>query len=164
METLIHPMNVVRWIHIISGIAWFGEVVTINVVLVPALMSLKTEARGGFLRQVFPRVFRLASVLSATAVISGAVLNYMMTGWKDPSIFIQSRWGISILIGGALGLLLTLFHFFAENHLEPTANTADSIPEAEVEHIIHAVNIVPKVGMFIILIVILLMMFAARGI
>lgn len=156
-------VNLVRWIHIISGVAWLGEVITIIFVLVPALTRLKKESRGAFLREVFPRVFRLASVLSATAVISGAILNYLMTGWKDFAVFFNSRWGISILIGGAMGLLLTLFHFFVEERLEPTAATADDIPEADMAKMISTLNIIPRVGMVIIIAVILLMMFAARG-
>lgn len=157
-------LNLVRWIHIISGVAWLGEVITVNFVLFPALMNLKKEARGEFLRQVFPRVFRLASVLAATAVISGAIMNYMMTGWKDVSVLLETRWGLSILIGGTLGLLLTLFHFFVETRLEPTAITADKLSETDVEKIIVVLKIVPRVGMMIIVTVIILMMVATRGI
>lgn len=58
----MHLLNVVRWIHIISGVAWLGEVATVNFVLLPALLNTRKEDRGIFIRQVFPRVFRLASV------------------------------------------------------------------------------------------------------
>lgn len=157
-------LSVVRWIHIISGIAWLGEVITINVVLVPALTHLKKEARGAFLHQVFPRIFNLASALSGTAVVSGAILNYLMTGWKDLNIFFETRWGISILIGGSLGLLLTLFHFFVESRLEPVAHTAEKISDEEMEKMISALKIIPKIGMMVVVAIILLMMIAARGI
>lgn len=156
--------SVVRWVHVISGVAWLGEVITINVVLVPALVGLKKDVRGAFIRQVFPRVFRLASVLSATAVISGAALSYLMTGWNDLETLFGSRWGLSILMGGSLGLFLTLFHFFIENRLEPAAGTADTMSDADVEKIISVLNIVPKIGLLILVLVVLLMMFAARGI
>ncbi|MCC7361343.1 MAG: hypothetical protein IT317_17790 [Anaerolineales bacterium] len=156
-------VNVVRWVHVVAGISWLGEVLTINLVLVPALVSLNKEARRAFIHQVFPRVFRLASILSATAVISGLVLNYLMTGWTDLGALLRSRWGISILVGGSLGLLLTLFHFFVETRLEPTAHTADNISDSEVEKIVSVLNLVPKIGMLIIVVVVLLMMYAARG-
>lgn len=156
-------LNVVRWIHIISGVAWLGEVITVNFVILPTLMSLEKDARGAFLRQVFPRVFKLASVLAASTILSGAIMNYLMTGWKDLGSFLQTRWGISLLIGGALGLLLALFHFFVEHRLEPTAITADDLSETDLERTISFLNIVPKVGMVIMITVILLMMFAARG-
>lgn len=156
-------LNVVRWVHIVSGVAWLGEVLTVNLVLIPALMNLNKDARGAFIREVFPRVFRLASVLSATAIISGAVMNYLMTGWNDPGALLGSRWGISILIGGSLGLLLTLFHFFVETRLEGVAGTADDLSETEVEKIVSVLTMVPRVGLLIVALVVLLMMYAARG-
>lgn len=50
-----------RLAHVIAGVRWLREVVTINFVLVPALLSAKTEERQMLLSTVFPRVFRLAT-------------------------------------------------------------------------------------------------------
>ncbi len=56
----------VRWIHVLAASAWFGEVVAINFILIPTLSSYQGEGRKSFLSNVFPRVFRMASILSAT--------------------------------------------------------------------------------------------------
>ncbi|MCC6298021.1 MAG: hypothetical protein IT314_01895 [Anaerolineales bacterium] len=157
-------LSIVRWVHIISGVAWLGEVVTVNFVLLPALFSLERGARGAFIRQVFPRIFRLASVLSLTAILSGAAMNYLMTGWKNLGALLGTRWGIAILIGGSLGLLLTLFHFFAEERLEPVAVSALENPEIETDKFLSALKIIPRAGVLVILTVVLLMMYAARGV
>jgi uncharacterized membrane protein len=154
-------LNIVRWVHIISGVAWLGEVVTINFVLLPALLKMEKDNRGPFIRQIFPRVFRLASVLSVSAILSGALMSYLITGWKDLGPLLGSRWGIGILAGGSLGLALTLFHFLAESRLEPVAIKAD---QADIEKIISILKVVPRVGLGVIALVVVLMMYAARGV
>ncbi|MCC7129077.1 MAG: hypothetical protein B6D39_05285 [Anaerolineae bacterium UTCFX2] len=160
----MHLIIVVRWIHIISGVSWLGEVITVNFVLIPIALKLAKPERIVFLQNVFPRVFRLASILSATAIASGAVLSYLLTGWRDLGALLNSRWGISILAGGLLGLLLTLFHFFVENRLEPVAIHADTMSDAELDRMIALLKVVPRIGLGIVLLVIFLMMIAARGI
>lgn len=153
-------LNIVRWIHIISGVAWLGEVLAINFVLIPALLNMEKSERGAFVRQIFPRVFRLASVLSVLALLSGVAMSYLITGWKNLGPLIGTRWGTGILIGALLALALTLFHFLAESRLEPVAAKAD---EADVEKIISVLKVVPRVGLVVILVIVLLMMYAARG-
>jgi uncharacterized membrane protein len=156
-------VNVIRWIHVISGVAWLGEVITINFVLVPALIKMGKETRAMFIRQIFPRVFQLASVLSLTAIITGATMSYLTTGWKNLDEWIGTRWGIGIFVGGLLALLLTLFHFFVESRLEPIAITADARSEVDVNKIITVLRIVPRIGLVILILIVLLMMYAARG-
>lgn len=156
-------VNVVRWIHIISGIAWVGEVITLNFVIVPALIKMRSDSRGTFIRQIFPRVFHLATVLALTAVISGATMSYLLTGWKNLDELIGTRWGMGIAIGGGLALLLTLFHLFIEERLEPVAMTADVDSEVDIDRTILMLKIIPRVGLAILLLIVLLMMYAARG-
>ena len=106
-----------RWLHILAAAAWFGEVVTINFVLVPAVGRLPREQAPKVLFQIFPRIFKLASWLSATAVLSGIVLaskRYMAAPevlWTTPS-------GLLFSLGATLGLLLTGFHFILEPRLD----------------------------------------------
>ncbi len=155
-----------RWIHILSGLAWLGEVATINFVLVPAVLNMSKEERPKFVHNVFPRIFHLASYLSGTAIVSGAVVNYLMTGWKWENLIalLHTRWGISILIGGTLGLSLALFHFFIESKLEPVSIDAESITEEEMEKHLIVLKIIPRIGMGILLVIVLSMMIAARGV
>jgi uncharacterized membrane protein len=155
--------NIVRWVHIISGVAWLGEVITINFVLFPALIKISRESRGKFIRQIFPRIFQLASILSLTAIVSGTAMSYLITGWRDLSELLNTRWGLGIIIGGSLAFLLTLFHFFVESRLEPLATTADEGSEIDIEKIIAVLRIVPRIGMIILVLIVLLMMYAARG-
>jgi uncharacterized membrane protein len=159
------PIVFFRWLHILSGAAWLGEVVTINVVLLPSLRSIEPSERPRFIRTTFPRLFRLASVLSLLSISSGFVMSYLVSGWKDPSIFIDTRWGLSILIGGSLGVALTTFHFFVESKLEPIASALnEDSDEEELERVIRFLRTVPRAGLLVMIIIFTLMMIAARGV
>jgi uncharacterized membrane protein len=155
--------HVIRWIHVMAASAWWGEVVVINFILIPSLVSREGEARYEFLNEVFPRVFRMASILSATTVVSGGVLLYRLIG-LDLSLLTQSRWGWCLLVGGTLGLLLTLFHFFIEDHLAHKVGVGcRSTDTALLDGAVSKLKVVPRAGLVVITSIYGLMMFAVRG-
>jgi len=161
MEDWLIP---IRWIHVVSASAWFGEVVVINLILIPALSAQDAGGRRDFLAGVFPRVFRLASFLSATTVISGALLVYLLTA-GDLGMLTAGRWGVSILVGGTMGLALTLFHFFMEDKLARRIGIGCPDTTDAVLNDVHAkLKVVPRVGLMVIGTIFFLMMFAVRGV
>ncbi len=154
---------VLRWLHVATGAAWLGEVVAVNFVLVPALVRASRDHQRWMLAHVFPRVFNLASWLAASAVIFGALLNLHMTDWRfDWDRLTSTRWGWSILAGGALGLVLTLFHFVIEGRLEPVV-TDDETEDATIDAVVHHLRRVPRYGLGVLVIVFGSMMYAAKG-
>lgn len=145
----------------VGGAAWLGEVIVVGFVLVPLLARLDHERQNWFLATVFPRIFRLASVLIVTTLLAGAALNLAMSGWAiDWERLTGTRWGRSILIGGLLGLTLGLFHFVAESRLEPMVRAAGR--GVGVETIVRRLQIIPRIGLFILLAVFAFMV-GARG-
>ncbi|MBE2184033.1 MAG: hypothetical protein IAE89_11450 [Anaerolineae bacterium] len=159
--------NIFRWIHILAGAAWLGEVVVVNFILVPALSRIEPGKRGWFLSLIFPRIFRLASILSLTTILAGAALNLSLNNWRFDVAVIRltsTPWGWSILIGGLLGLGVTLFHFFAEHRLEPHVLTAhEETNEEAFAHILRHLRIIPLAGLGVLVLTFLLMMYAASG-
>ena len=152
-----------RWLHILAAAAWFGEVVTINFVLVPAVGRLPRDQAPKVLFQIFPRIFKLASWLSATAVLSGTVLaskRYMASPdvlWTTPS-------GLLFSLGATLGLLLTGFHFILEPRLDGMICTAAEEEDAELsDRVMRLLKIVPRVGLGVITGIVWMMMVGARG-
>lgn len=85
--------------------------VVINFILIPALSKYEGEMRKQFLISIFPKIFNLASILSATVVCTGIAMVYHITDGQLSRLF-GGRWGLSILTGRSLGIILTLFHFF----------------------------------------------------
>ena len=159
--------NLLRGIHVLAGTAWLGEVLVVNVVLVPVLTRLEPEKRGWFLSAIFPRIFRLASILSLTTVLAGALFNLSLSDWQvhvAASRLIASRWGWCIMLGGVLGFGLTLFHFVAERRLEPHVVAADDDPDgAAWARTLRHLTIIPRAGFGILVLIVVLMMVAARG-
>ena len=155
---------IVRWIHILSAAAWFGEVVTIVFVLLPIILRTQIEEQVRLLKRIFPRLFRAASFLSFSTIVAGVTLNYLLTGWRRMDAYLTSPRGFSIILGGILGLLLTIFHFFVENRLDARLERLHTIPDhADLEPITRFLRLVPRIGLLVMLIIFLLMMFGARG-
>lgn len=148
-----------RWIHVAAGSAWFGEVIVINFILIPALSKNQGEARKDFLNLIFPKIFTLASVLSATTSITGGILLYQFLGFDLSELTKRGTWGYSILFAGTLGLILTLFHFFIENLLARKIGVGDpNISKEDVEDVHLKLKIVPRLGMLVISIIFFLML------
>ena len=153
----------VRWIHVLAASAWFGEVLVINVVLVPTLSRYSGPARREFLSTVFPRVFRLASVLAGTVAATGAVLIYRYTG-GDFRVLTDGRWGLCILAGATLGGILISFHFFMEDRLARRVGIGrPDVSDGAVEDVHTKLKIVPRVGLAVISTIYFLMMLAVRS-
>ncbi|MFQ5555777.1 MAG: DUF4149 domain-containing protein [Acidimicrobiia bacterium] len=153
---------VLRWVHIVAGGAWLGSVAMVVFVVVPAFGQLDEPRRGWFAEVVFPRIFRLASVLSITVVAAGIALYFERVGWRFTlRPLVTGRWGWSILIGGGLALLLTIFHFVAEGRLAPHVKGATDTPFEP--RVLTVLRIAPRVGLTILVTVVILMAYAARG-
>lgn len=157
--------NIIRWVHVVAGSAWFGEVVVINFVLIPVLSGYHGTARKDFLNTIFPRIFKLASVLSFTTAVTGGILLYNFVGFNIVELTERGTWGYSILIAGTLGFILTIFHFFIENLMARKIGVGDpNLSQDAVEDVHLKLKLVPRLGMTVITIIFLLMMNATHGI
>jgi uncharacterized membrane protein len=156
----IYP--IIRIIHVIAGSLWIGEVVVINCILIPVLSKFEGDYRRQFLVTLFPRIFNLASLLSATVVITGVIMVYYLTN-GELNLLASGRWGLSILLGGILGIILTLFHFFMENRLASKIGLGKKGDHEKLAEVHLSLKIVPRLGLLVILAIFLLMINAAHG-
>ncbi len=152
----------VRWVHVLAAASWYGEVVTINLVLVPMLGRLEGVEQRAFLRGVFPRLFKLASWLSLTAVVSGAYLAWVRYG-SDLSQLATPQ-GRVFLLGATLALALTAFHFILEPRLDGMICSAHERDDVELtDRVVRALRIVPRGGLLVITGIVVSMMIGSRG-
>ena len=156
---------ITRWIHIVFAAGWFGEVVVINFVLIPALSKLDRETREKVVTNLFPKIFNLASVLSLTALVSGYTLFWMLTDGDWHYFFNNGIRGKALLLGMSLGTLLVFFHFFIENQMAKKIGIVCNNSGHEMLEDIHLrLKIVPRLGLLVITTILVSMMIAARGI
>ncbi len=154
---------VVRWLHIFTAASWFGEVITINFVLVPAVRAMDPNRAQTFLVEVFPRIFKLASYLSATVLITGFYMAWQRFA-ATPEVLWTTGSGRAFLVGATLGTVLTIFHFVLEPRLDGMICTAAERGDLEVSNkVIRLLTIVPRAGLAVIGGALLLMMIGARG-
>jgi uncharacterized membrane protein len=157
---------VLRLVHVVSAVSWAGEVLTVNFVLLPALFKARADDRAVLLHNVFPHVFRLATVLGGIAIVSGLGLLAWYTQ-LDLSRLVTTTWGWRILAGGALGGGLYVFHVVQESGMERSLASrlvfvTDSDSPAEAAPLLRHLALFPRVGSLILLVAIALMSAAAR--
>lgn len=155
---------ILRLVHVLAGLSWFGEVLTVNLVLLPALARVDPVLRARLLSVVFPYVFRLATVLGGIAVVSGAILFLIMSGGNLGLLF-SSDWGRRILSGGLIGALLFAFHLVQESRMEGSLATrlmATGDDPAASEAILRHLRVIPRIGLALLLLTVALMSAAAR--
>jgi uncharacterized membrane protein len=155
-----------RLVHVVAGVGWAGEVLTLNFVLLPALFKARANDRAMLLQTVFPYVFRLATVLGGIAIISGLGLLAWYTQ-LDLTRLVTSTWGWRVLVGGSLGGGLYAFHVLQESGMEHSLAAhlvflTDTDDPRVAEPLLRHLALFPRIGIVVLLLVIGLMSAAAR--
>lgn len=132
----------------------------------PAIKSAEGGDRVALIELIFPRLFKLATLLGSLAVLTGAFLVSWYTRLHFSLLF-SSRWGWLVFIGGLMGLTLYLFHLFQEENVEHTlmsslVEATKSRNQAATGVLLRKLGILPRAGMVVLLIAILLMVAAAH--
>jgi len=68
---LLWLLIVLQWLHVLSGIFWFGSAMMTDFVLVPMLKSIPAEARASWLKVFATRYGRLAGALGGATILFG---------------------------------------------------------------------------------------------
>lgn len=153
----------IRAVHQIAGALWLGEVLVLNFVLLPVLSKYEGDLRKQVLTSIFPRIFKLASILSATVVLTGLYMVFYLTNGNLEAL-LQGRWGLSVLVGGSLGIILTIFHFFLEKKLAKKILLGKQGDKEKLAEVHLKMKLVPRIGLTILIIIFLLMINAVHGI
>jgi hypothetical protein len=100
-------------------------------------------------------------------VVAGATAALLYSTF-DFGIFLTSSWGLSILLGGAMGLVMYILHMTVEGFELKVLKTVDldkaeEFPE-ELTILEGRVRMLPRVGFVILTVTILLMIYAAHEI
>lgn len=159
-------MSLLRWLHELAAISWFGEVFFITHIILPMLGKMPDSEKAPLMLSLFPRVFRMATVSAGVTIVAGAGTALMMVN-LDVSLFLGTGWGLLILIGGLIGLFMFLLHLTVER-VELRAlrdvrleSRRDFPPELATLY--SRLRILPRVGFTLLTIALILMIYASHG-
>ena len=97
---------ILRWIHFLSGIAWIGLLYYFNFIQVPFLAVAEGGTKTDVTTKMAPKSlwwFRWAAMVTMIAGLLIYTQRLMLMGGEQ---FYSSSYGISISIGGTLGLIM----------------------------------------------------------
>ena len=97
-----------RWIHFLSGITWIGILYYFNFIQTPFFAETEASIRSGAVQKLVPRAlwwFRWGAMFT---FLAGILLYMHKLGDVGGSVFYSSSYGLTISIGGTMGILMFL--------------------------------------------------------
>ena len=97
-------MAVLRVLHFGAGVFWVGSIAFLTLILEP---HLRSQGPGALRRTMGPMLPVMGPALLAASlvtVLSGAAM-ILILGRHDYNVFLTTPWGMTILFGGAMGVL-----------------------------------------------------------
>ncbi len=163
---MVELFSLLRWVHELAAITWFGEVFVVTHIIVPTLSRLPESPKGLLMLKLYPRVFRMATLSSATTIVSGAGTALLQSNF-NLTYFTETFRGQLILVGGLIGLLMFVLHTTVER-VEMRAmsrtkiGTEGNLPD-ELRVLDRRLQILPRVGFTLLTIVLILMIYTSHG-
>ncbi|MBI4527971.1 MAG: urate hydroxylase PuuD [Deltaproteobacteria bacterium] len=99
--------QILRWIHFLAGITWIGLLYYFNFVQTPFFGETDPAVRSGAIQKLVPRAlwwFRWGAMFTFLA----GILMYLYEWVRQADVFFVSPYGVSITVGGVLGILMFL--------------------------------------------------------
>ena len=97
---------ILRWIHFMSGITWIGILYYFNFIQGAFLNEVEAGTKADVTTKLMPRAlwwFRWGAMFT---VIAGLLIYFNKLGQLGPEAFFNSSYGVSITLGGAMGLIM----------------------------------------------------------
>ena len=161
---------VVQWIHVLSGVMWFGGAVAINMLVFPTVTVLPPEQQRRFGRALSPKLSRFFSIVAGIVMLFGIIRGTLLGPIKGLDILFGTAYGLTWLAA----LILTIgLAIIAARVVGPTAERMygdDSLwdfgpgqpPPAGLlahVHLMRTVGMIEMVGFLVVFTLMILMRF-----
>lgn len=164
---MVELISVLRWIHELAAITWFGEVFVVTHIIAPTLHRLPDSPKGLVMLKLYPRIFRMATVSSSTTITAGAIVALLEARF-DYSYFLTTFRGQLILVGGLIGLFMFLLHSTVERVEMKALRRVRVEPQGELPQELKVLDrrlrVLPRIGFTLLTIVLVLMIYVSHGI
>ena len=97
-----------RWVHFLAGVTWIGILYYFNFVQSPFFVETDPAVRTGAIQKLLPRAlwwFRWGAMFT---FLAGILIYIMRLGEMGASVFFASPYGVTITVGGLMGIIMFL--------------------------------------------------------
>jgi uncharacterized membrane protein len=115
---------VVQWLHVLVGILWFGSVLYINLVLIPAVLPLPRAKQQEIAAQVNPMTARVLRPAALLVILLGFVRGTFLGRLHSIHDVIGTAYGVTWLVAlvGAIAL-----QTFIEAAIDPNVKRLNTV-------------------------------------
>ena len=96
---------ILRWIHFLSGITWIGILYYFNFIQGAFMTEVEGGTKTDVTTKLMPRALWWFRWSAMVTVIAGLLIYFKRMG-GEPEAFFASSYGVSISIGGAMGIIM----------------------------------------------------------
>ena len=102
-------VTAVQWMHVLLGILWFGTVLSLDVIVIPAINRLPIVTQRDIASQIGARATPIFKVVVPAMVVLGVVRGTVLGPIKDIEALFGSAYGWTWLIALALTIAVYLW-------------------------------------------------------
>jgi uncharacterized membrane protein len=110
---------VVQWLHVLTGLLWFGGAVVINVLVFPATAVLEPKAQRRFGQALAPSLSRFFSIVAGLVMLLGLIRGTLLGPIKGLDILFGTPYGLTWLASLVLTIGLAVI---GARYVGPTAD------------------------------------------
>lgn len=119
----------IQWLHVLLGIVWFGGTLYLDVVVIPALMTLPLEQQRAVSKPVTLFTNRLLFPSAILVILLGLVRGTLFGPVQSWDFLIGTAYGLTFLIAFLASVATFLWGHFV---IDPAARRLDAFPLEEV--------------------------------
>ncbi|PSO08780.1 hypothetical protein B9Q04_03820 [Candidatus Marsarchaeota G2 archaeon BE_D] len=154
---------IVRFLHAVFGMAWWGTVFFIVFVLTGSLERLDSETRKKIATVIYPRIYNLTTLVSSLTITLGALSALLYSG-GSLGVFLTPR-GAILASGSVTGLSVYVAHLTVERKERSVLRVLAQMENPETQgSFLKDMKIIPRVGFILLTYTILSMVYYSLGI
>jgi uncharacterized membrane protein len=106
-------LMLIQWLHVFSGIGWFGSILYLDFVVIPALMTLPLEQQRTVSKALTIFANRVLTPVALLTIILGLVRGTIFGPVQSWSFLIGTAYGMTFLIASLAAVATFLWGHFA---------------------------------------------------
>jgi uncharacterized membrane protein len=112
-EKIMWSLILIQWLHVFSGIGWFGSILYLDFVVIPAVMTLPLEQQRTVSKALTIFAKRVLTPAALLTIILGLARGTISGPVRSWNFLIGTTYGITFLIASLVAVVTFLWGHFA---------------------------------------------------